>query len=805
MENIAITNTGIASDSCETIREPKPVEPPAAHLDYVHAERDKRVRALWSENLVANQARMYLTELCGLSEETIKHHQIGLVSCRSEAAMSVIQQALCIPVPDKRGPQFAPCLAAENPTAKRRGQYVLLTFPGATLNAAAEQWTRGPILTMYITPQPEAEKDLLVCFRLVDAICFAQALELSCPGRFTVVTSTHGRKYPPEWSSPDFWVRWERVYLAIDESLEPRFTLPPAEIGYVDELVNVARRPLLSLPLPQSPDGVAMEWPTFLRTVAIPEGLRETLANAQAIKRGPVPIGGLSGSEPPRLGEFAEGEFGDVTHEVAYNYVGGYYYYPFAVLQFTLGAKNQKQITRLTRLLRNDGRILGWSRVPSVRGTSDVIAADDGTLLSRPPEVSDSATWSLPNILAYAKSTKTGRPACRPLSAIIRDIQKLIEECIWLPRREEIYLLLFTIPVTYVQELFDAVPYILIHGPKGSGKSELAHLLSWLCSNSTIIGSGSHAFTAAQIDQARGLIVLDDRETLGVDELDADLLELLKVGYKRATGTRGIIGQNRKIIRQHVYGVKAITCISGVEDIVGTRMLRIRTAAYYSGCSSRPIRRFQAIDQESANSLRQEMHCWAFQHLNTISAEYHRSHQAGSRWNEITAPLRTFSTLCEDPELQARLNDALSAQELQEIAEVPVEEVLNRSVEALIRRGLVTELSITQIRNELALKSGEYATQRSGCSVAPVLPESWITRTLKAQGWLRSNARVKRTRARKKVLQRIWEFDPVKVAAVLQKLPYPPEKLNALSFCQECGGCEYKHVCEIKKHFERRQ
>src|SRR5262249_23238991 len=152
-------------------------------------------------------------------------------------------------------------------------------------------------------------------------------------------------------------------------------------------------------------------------------------------------------------------------------------------------------------------------------------------------------------------------------SAIMRDIQKLIEECIWLPRREEIYLLLFTIPVTYVQELFDAVPYILIHGPKGSGKSELAHLLSWLCSNSTIIGSGYHAFTAAQIDQARGLIVLDDRETLGVDELDADLLELLKVGYKRATGTRGIIGQNRKIIRQHVYGVKAITCISGVEDI----------------------------------------------------------------------------------------------------------------------------------------------------------------------------------------------------------------------------------------------
>ena len=70
-----------------------------------------------------------------------------------------------------------------------------------------------------------------------------------------------------------------------------------------------------------------------------------------------------------------------------------------------------------------------------------------------------------------------------------------------------------------------AVPYLLIQGPKGSGKSELTHLLSSLRSNSTIIGSGSHAFTAAQVDQARGLIVLDDRESLGVEDLDANLLE----------------------------------------------------------------------------------------------------------------------------------------------------------------------------------------------------------------------------------------------------------------------------------------
>ena len=83
-------------------------------------------------------------------------------------------------------------------------------------------------------------------------------------------------------------------------------------------------------------------------------------------------IEGLSGNQPPRLVEFTEGEYGDVTHDVAYNYVGGYNYYPFSVLQFSRGPSQQKQITRLTRLLRNDGRILGWSRIPSVHGGSDV-------------------------------------------------------------------------------------------------------------------------------------------------------------------------------------------------------------------------------------------------------------------------------------------------------------------------------------------------------------------------------------------------------------------------------------------------
>jgi hypothetical protein len=777
-------------------------EPLSANVNYVLAERNKRARALWAETPVAMVARKYLNDFCRLSEETMRYYNIGLVDGRSKVEGQPTQHAICVPVPDGRGPEFAPCLAAEAPAAKRRGQYVFLGLPGTKTEAEEPQWKRGPTLTMYVTP--EKGGDLVLCSSVLEAICLAQMLSRCCKDRFTIIVSTHRDEHPPEWHSSKFWARWQRVYFAQSSDR------PDCQVAFAAkqdlrcaQLAGVAERPVLRVRLPESAKVTpTQDWMAYFRSGGTAETALQLFNNAQLFAPAVSITQNLDCLEPPRMDEFIEGEYGDVTHDLAYNYVGGYYYYPFSVLHFALGVNGQKQITRLTRLLRNDGRILGWSRVPSSKGTSDVVAADDGTLLSRPPEVSDSATWSLDHILAYARSTRTGGAGGRQLAEILRDIRALFEQCIWLPYREQLYLLLFTVPVTFVQELFSAVPYLLIQGPKGSGKSELAHLLSWVSSNSTIIGSGSHAFTAAQIDQARGLLVLDDRETLSADALDTDLLEILKVGYKRATGIRGIIGQNRKIIRQHVYGVKAITCVSGVEEIVGTRMLRIRTAPYSKARALIPIRRFQAADQESAHRLRQEMHSWTFRNVSLIRAEYDKLAQSGSRWDEITAPLRALAALCEDAELQSKLGDALNSQGQQEAGDLSVEAALNRVMEDLVRRGMTRELSITHVRNELASRLSNSANRRGPHLGAEPPPESWITRTLKAHGWLKAAATVRRTRVRKKVLQRIWELDSTKVATVLESLTEAPQNLEALSFCQDCAGCEYKTFCEIKGYLE---
>ena len=127
------------------------LEGPTAQLSYVLAERNKRVRSLWANTTEALSARSWLTELCALSEAAIKQHHIGLISYQQGKSGQTSAKALCVPVPDKNGPEFAPCLAAEKPGAKRRGQYVMLAIPGLTTKTEPAQWKRGPKLTMFVT------------------------------------------------------------------------------------------------------------------------------------------------------------------------------------------------------------------------------------------------------------------------------------------------------------------------------------------------------------------------------------------------------------------------------------------------------------------------------------------------------------------------------------------------------------------------------------------------------------------------------------------------------------------------------
>ena len=153
MKTNPISTECIGNESSDELGALAAAELATSHTDHVFAERDKRVRALWDQTPDAAQARIYLIERCGLTESTIKRYHIGLVSCRSSNRYIGIEQAVCVPIPDRRGPSCAPCLAAESPTAKRRGQYVLLTIPKCDSDTTETKRKRGLTLTTYLTAE----------------------------------------------------------------------------------------------------------------------------------------------------------------------------------------------------------------------------------------------------------------------------------------------------------------------------------------------------------------------------------------------------------------------------------------------------------------------------------------------------------------------------------------------------------------------------------------------------------------------------------------------------------------------------
>lgn len=786
----------------------------ASSQDNAHIERNKRAADLWADTPAAKAAREWLLGPKRLyTQATVKNFHFGLINIRRKNDDDV-ENALCLPIPGKTGPKNAPVIHADRnrPDAKARGQYMFLTVPGLTKNAPAKDWRYGEVLTFWATAvHDEREKELVVCDGAKDAIILAQKLEEGgYIDRFTIISGTSGvTNFPEEWKSADFWRPWRAVYAAQDIDI-PKENTPPDRQQTVHEgaavrIYQTAERNVRRVRVPRTFNNKeCKDWTDFFAAGATPQDAIRLFDKAQEIREELKYAADAKApsTEPPRLDgdRPVVGTYADSTADVAYSYVGGYYYYPFSVLEFGANHEGVQTVDRVTKVLRSDGSIWQWYKIPSSGGGSDVLALRDGTLLSRIPQVSPQATWQLDGILNFAKASKTGRAKNRPLAAILKECLELLQDCVWLPYPEDYYTLLLTIPVTYVQEMFDAVPYLLLTGPKASGKSETASIISALCANSTMVGAGSHAFAAAQINAARGLMVLDDKENLAANDVDASMLEILKIGYKRITGLRGLIDKERRLTYQHVYGVKLITCISGVEDVVGTRMLHVHTAPYSPTRAGRQIRRFTAEDRGKADRLRQELHAWTFAHIDAIKAEYRKLIISGitsSRSGEIQSPLRVFAALTDDPSIVDGLEKALAMQNRQvSAAELTPENLLQEVVDDMIRQGYNT-ISITHLRNEMTLVMDPNEGKSWTNEIAKWQREAWLAKQLKAQHLVRPDEKVQRKRIAGRIEQRLWRLNNERIKAVVEQMVAPPPSLHALDFCAGCQNCKYANRCPI--------
>jgi hypothetical protein len=423
-------------------------------------------------------------------------------------------------------------------------------------------------------------------------------------------------------------------------------------------------------------------------------------------------------------------------------YHSGYLYYPTQTLvqgrdivRRPDGTEESIRTARLeTVVLRSDRTLKTATMAPAPKGTpkENRLWTLDELVIAAPPRVNRWATWRWPSIECYL----SGKARTRPLKAIMADITAALKSAIHLPREEDYTILSFCVPLTFVQQIFDAVPLILVTGPAGTGKSAVGQQMAQICCNAAVIGKVSAATVARQVDEARGLTVLDDLESIakrkGNDGAQySDFVQWLKLSYCKQTATTVLTDVTTMTTRRiNFFGVKIVTNTRGVDDILGTRMFRIDTAAIPH--SFREARRTVApFSAKRLQDLRDELHTWSFCNARAVASTYARMFpQHDNRADEITAPLRVLAELAEDDDLRQDLEQALRKQREKPPEIHTVEDLLRKVVEDLVLNGQ-TEASPQHVLMQMRL----HAANREARHVnVKDLNSAWVGRMMRLMG-----------------------------------------------------------------------
>jgi len=204
--------------------------------------------------------------------------------------------------------------------------------------------------------------------------------------------------------------------------------------------------------------------------------------------------------------------------------------------------------------------------------------------------------------------------------------------------------------MTYCFPLFAAVPYVLLYGPKNSGKSKTLDIIRRLAFNAAATTNVSSAALFRIVENRRGAFLIDQGEKLrdAKDPVAEELRGLLNSGYK-ATGTPAIRceGENLTPTEYNVFGPKLVASIRGVEEVLDTRMVKVpmrRTATAKGDLD---------VTEEAADwpYLRHLLYTFALCHFDGVRLAYKGGTiPAGihNRDRELWAPLIALASFLEN-------------------------------------------------------------------------------------------------------------------------------------------------------------
>ena len=736
-----------------------------------HGKLKKRLRE--------NEAALLYLSARGLGGDTISHFGLGLstpyVSRRNGGEQS---DALVYPM--------------KGPDGRLYNKYGYYNIPGLTKNPVDKNgWMSGEVRTYY--GDSEAGKTIIfVCEGAKDLWRTWQALAGSTLGRdVLLMTSTHGSAFPTQWKDPDFWSRWDVVYLGQDNDEAGDLTARRLAEGAGRE----TRRVLV-------PGRFGKDWTDFWQNGGDPSQFEEILRGSPVV----------SLSIDPRDDESAgPGRYAYKPIAINGAFHNGHLYYTVRILNRSVdlgrnesGEEVVQQVERLeTVVVRSDRTVHSALSAPAPKGTRPedrVLRLTDGTIIDRPPLPNKYGTWSWGSISDYLE----GKSRTRPLAEILRDVAAHLKASVWLPYEEDYAILTLAVPVTYAQRVFDSVPLIFLNGPHGSGKSEMGRAMARVCANAYVCGQSSAASIARFIDESRGFVVMDDLEAIGNKGGEfSELIQALKLSYNKTTAVK--LWTDVKTMRTQLldfYGVKMINNTQGTDSILGSRMLRIQTRRIPDGSKAR-FAGLTPTDGRKLQALRDELHSWTFENVSAIDAGYRAACPKGTdRADEITAPLKVMAALAGDPELRAQLEVALTRQRQKGTDLDDPVEVMKEALKHLIVQGY-DMISITHLVLEMRdLLSQDYGKTFTNEIAEWARPE-WVGRMLRREDLIETDPALSRR-------IRVWganlRFYPIsrdyveaiREAAAAEGVEIPAGTKRPQEFCQTCDACPYRALdCEI--------
>lgn len=433
---------------------------------------------------------------------------------------------------------------------------------GVTLNARATGfWGVGPPLSYWSPDGPNEGLLLIAADPLVVWLIQELIGEGTTFGRR--LSPSHPGTLPVEWNDARFWEGWTDIVLLSEEAS--------------DHLARQVRE--LGIPgLRETFPHGARSWAQLLRSgISLPD-FRARVDQA-------APVETVVGAQSD-----LEGDFDFVPVEVGSAYCGGSMYYPYRVEERRLEALGSGRGTRkilvqgyATRVLRSDGQILTVETLPApadARPEERVLALSDGTRIVREPDVADASSWSFSSIKAYAACPEPFGKLFRPLDLLAADLEICLRGRVWLPRDDDYALLTAYVLMTFVYPVFEAVPILLIQGERASGKTELGMALAELSRNGIVAGQMTAAGLARLVDEARGLVVLDDLESISTPSGGfTEIGQMLKTGYKKSSGRKAVVDRAGRVRTLDFFGPKAVSNTRGVEPVIRSRSVIVSTAA----------------------------------------------------------------------------------------------------------------------------------------------------------------------------------------------------------------------------------